>query len=78
MVVALLHDADVYHHPRRPWVFDVVADGPWRMAQMRRVHVPFTLLSRPLHYAACVTRCEHWGYGRQTLVAMFFVVVDQL
>lgn len=41
------------------WMFNVVADGPQHMMCMRRVRVPFTLLSRLLQCAACVTRCDH-------------------
>lgn len=36
-------------------MFIVIANDAGRMARMRRVNVPFTLLARPWRYAACAS-----------------------
>lgn len=60
IAVALRNGVDVCLRSRRPWMCNVVVDGPLRMECMTRVHISFTLFARALRYAyfsTAVTTC---------------------
>lgn len=46
-------------------MFNVVVHDTRLVVHMICVHVPFTLLARPLQYADCIIGCDHWHRARQ-------------